>query len=164
MSHEQNPTPIPEDAVRAFRQQRINSARRKIPFHFTLEAWFRWWCENGWERRGRGADLLVMARHNDEGAYEANNVSAVTGRENGLDVDPERIRAGIRRARAAGKLAPCIWQGKSGAAHPRSKPVIGPDGRRYDSATIAAEAHGVHPSTVARRAQLRINGWRYEAA
>lgn len=39
-------------------------------------------------------------------------------------------------------------------------PVIAPDGRRYDTATAAALANKVRPSTVWMNARLGRNGWR----
>lgn len=43
----------------------------------------------------------------------------------------------------------------------RRRPVIGPDGTRYESLTAAAVAIGIYPSCLQLKCQLRRKGWRY---
>ena len=55
---------IPPAEVDAYQAQRLEAARRGIPFLFTLPEWWACWQRDGrWERRGTGRAALVMARH-----------------------------------------------------------------------------------------------------
>ena len=61
--------------------QRGNAKRRGIEFHFTYDEWVEWWGDD-FDKRGRKADSLVMARHGDTGPYHPDNVKKITYGEN----------------------------------------------------------------------------------
>lgn len=66
-------------ARKYFIDHRHRSKIRKIGFKFTFEEWFKFWKDSGhWYERGRCKGQYVMARFNDEGAYEAGNVRICT--------------------------------------------------------------------------------------
>lgn len=67
--------------VEKYWQQKQNARRRGIPFEFTYDAWIEWWGDDI-HNRGKGKDKLVMARHNDSGAYHPNNVIKMFNQEN----------------------------------------------------------------------------------
>lgn len=68
-------------ARRAWISQKAGSKKRGILFHFSFEQWVKWWGAD-LDRRGAGADDLVMARFMDDGAYEPSNVYKATRAEN----------------------------------------------------------------------------------
>ena len=71
---------------KAFIEQRENAARRGIEWQFTFDEWKQLWESSGcWEKRGKGADRYVMARHGDTGPYSPSNVRITTFLENGRD-------------------------------------------------------------------------------
>lgn len=57
----------------AFLDQRCNAKARGISFEFTFDEWVCWWAGDI-DKRGCGADDLVMARHGDVGPYHPDNV------------------------------------------------------------------------------------------
>jgi hypothetical protein len=76
---------IPREGKRAFYIQRRHAKLRGIPFTISLAEWWAWWqVDAAWERRGRGAGL-VMARRGDTGPYSLSNVYCTTGAENVRD-------------------------------------------------------------------------------
>ena len=63
--------------------QKSHAKSRKIEFKFQFKDWIDIWAESGkWYERGHGAHRYVMARFNDEGAYEIGNVKIITHSEN----------------------------------------------------------------------------------
>ena len=66
---------------RKWHTQKHGAKYRGIEFKLTFEQWKDWWGED-MERRGNGKDDLVMARYNDEGAYELGNIKKITHAEN----------------------------------------------------------------------------------
>lgn len=145
---------IPVAAYRAYCLQYHAAMQRGIAWDFDLPCWWDWWCwEDRWSRRGQGSDDLCMARFGDHGPYAPWNVYATTNRGNLRD-RPEELRR--RGAEARGRQ---LSQGE--AKPPRSRPVIAPDGTRYGSAALAAEAAGLNRHTLAGWARHRRDGWRY---
>jgi hypothetical protein len=72
-----------------FTQHRRNAKKRRIPFNFTFEGWWRVWQESSrWSECGNRRDQYCMARHNDVGPYAANNVSIITQAQNRNGVTP----------------------------------------------------------------------------
>ena len=65
----------------AFIRQRSKAKHRGIGFHFTFDQWVEWWGEDI-DRRGCKADSLVMARYDDAGDYEPDNVKKITFGDN----------------------------------------------------------------------------------
>ena len=57
----------------AFLDQRCNARARGISFEFTFDEWVCWWAGDI-DKRGCGANDLVMARHGDAGPYHPDNV------------------------------------------------------------------------------------------
>lgn len=57
----------------AFATQRANANRRGISFEFSFIEWMKWWGSDI-ATRGRHSGQLVMARYNDIGPYNSNNV------------------------------------------------------------------------------------------
>jgi hypothetical protein len=68
-------------ALVRFRQHRSNAKRRGIGFFLTFDQWWTIWKKSGmYEHRGRGG--FVMARFDDDGAYEVDNVEIISASEN----------------------------------------------------------------------------------
>src|SRR5258706_5991069 len=69
------------NANRLFWDQRRNAAVRDIAFKFTFSIWVKWWKDNlgeNWmQKRGRKRGQYVMARLNDKGVYQIDNVKCV---------------------------------------------------------------------------------------
>lgn len=64
-----------------FDNQRQNAKRRGIPFNFTYETWREWWGDDI-VNRDKGKDKLVMARKNDIGPYDPDNVVKMLNQDN----------------------------------------------------------------------------------
>ena len=73
-----------------FGAQKQNARRRNIPFEFTYQTWIDWWGDDI-QQRGKGADKLVMARKNDQGAYHPDNVIKLFGKENVRDGNLNKV-------------------------------------------------------------------------
>ena len=65
----------------AFLDQRCNAKSRGISFEFTFDEWVCWWAGDI-DKRGCGANDLVMARHGDAGPYHPDNVYKSTASDN----------------------------------------------------------------------------------
>ena len=142
---------IPLAGVKAFHHHRRNATRHGISFLFTLPEWWQWWQIDGrWERRGRNATDLIMARHGDMGPYSADNVYCITQGANGTVVARGVRVRGSKRGAATGRCA-APWKGIRGDGHPGAKAVVTPAGR-FGSAALAAEAHGINSATASRLA------------
>jgi len=129
---------LPFPAWEAYRAQKDSAKRRGIPFLFTPEEWWDWWqVDNRWERRGMGADALVMARKGDQGPYSADNVDCLTHAQN-LQAIPKGRR------------------GLKGSA------VVTPEGR-FESVQAAADSLGYATPTIYEWIRIGRDGWRYEA-
>ena len=77
-------------ARRAYASQKSSAKIRGVAFRFDFATWWAWWQASGrWARRGRGADLLVMARLGDAGPYAPGNVYSTTGSDNGRFARPQ---------------------------------------------------------------------------
>lgn len=61
----------------AYRTQKCNAKKRGIDFLLTFDEWWSLW-KDYFHMRGRGANGLCMARHNDCGAYSIENVYITT--------------------------------------------------------------------------------------
>lgn len=158
---------IPLAGAEAFHRQRRSAKRRGIPFLFTLPEWWSWWQIDGrWERRGRDATNLIMARHGDTGPYSAQNVYCTTQGAIGIDLALGVRVAGSKRgaalAMATGRLV-APWKGVRGDGHPGAKAVVTPAGR-FGSAALAAEAHGINPNIASKLARTGRKGWGYETS
>jgi hypothetical protein len=159
---------LPKDAYQAFHSQFSSAKHRNIQFLFTLEEWWAWWQtydhEHGctrWDRRGMGKTALVMARFGDVGPYSPANVYCATHSQNTKDCcdrDPSRLSLQAIQWHAQND---CHLKGKRGDSHPKSHPVITPDGR-FGSAALAGEHYGITRQAVKYRADRRINGWCWE--
>lgn len=148
-------------AVRhAYHAQRHSANRRGIGWEITLVEWWAWWQEDSrWERRGMGADRLVMARLNDAGPYKLGNIKCITHAENMAEV---KFRSqGQRRSWGEDPTRECHLDGKRGDDHPKSRAIITPVGR-FGSAALAAEKFGITRQHAARLARAGKDGWRYE--
>jgi len=92
---------VPKEAFTRYRWHQNGARIRGIEWQFTPETWWAWWqIDNRWERRGRGADKLCMARKGDEGPYSWDNVYCTTNAQNHRDIRPEyrgRPRPGFER-------------------------------------------------------------------
>lgn len=152
---------VPQAARHAYHVQRQNAKRRGIPFRFTMIQWWAWWLEDDrWERRGMGADRLVMARINDAGAYEPGNVRCITHLENLAERNAATQGNHQRRSWGEDPTRRSHLEVR-GDGHPRSRAVVTPLGR-FGSAALAAEAHRITRQHAARLARLGKDGWRYE--
>ena len=65
----------------AYRDQKGAANKRGIDWEFTYEEWVDWWGDD-FEKRGVGSNKLVMARFNDSGPYNPNNVKKITFGDN----------------------------------------------------------------------------------
>lgn len=84
-----------------FLEQRKRAKQRKIPWELEYWEWLQIWQDSGRiHERGRAAGQWVMARHGDQGAYEAGNVAIVRVNKNNSDAAKGRV---IARREAAGK-------------------------------------------------------------
>lgn len=87
--------------------------------------------------------------------------------DNPACVNPAHLRSGtyaenMADMRAKGRGAsPKAEHLRDRATHPRSRPVLTPSGG-FPSATLAAEALGMHPRRVARYCAEGAPGWSYE--
>ena len=61
--------------------QKSTARARGIEFNLTFDQWKDWWGEDI-DKRGIGEGKLVMARFNDEGAYELGNIKKISSCEN----------------------------------------------------------------------------------
>jgi len=69
-----------------FDNQKKSAAERGISFEFSYDDWIQYWIASGkWENRGPYKDQYCMARHNDIGPYNADNVKIITNSENVLE-------------------------------------------------------------------------------
>jgi hypothetical protein len=67
-----------------YRSQKASSIKRNIGWNFTFETWLEWWGDD-FINRGRERDQLCMARHEDIGPYDINNVKKLTNAQNAGD-------------------------------------------------------------------------------
>ena len=59
--------------------QRANAIRRKIPWEFTFDTWWKIWETSGkWNQRGTQWNQYCMARILDFGPYSPENVEIIT--------------------------------------------------------------------------------------
>lgn len=66
-----------------YHSQKARAKIRGIPFNMTFEQWWNIWDKSGkWEQRGKSADSYQMARYNDIGPYEINNVCIIKMKDN----------------------------------------------------------------------------------
>ena len=76
-------------SLKAFNEQRHNANRRGIPFLLTYDQWLNWWVTAlgpDWKKlRGRTKRKYCMARNNDAGAYEIDNIKCIRHSENITD-------------------------------------------------------------------------------
>jgi hypothetical protein len=138
---------IPDAIYQRWRAHYHTAKTREIPFRFTLLEWCNWWMEEldkigPRTVRGRGRDMYVMCRFGDAGAYEVGNVFAGTPKQNQNDrtADNKAIAATKMRQWHADHI--CHLKGKTGAAHPKSRAVVTPEGR-YASIAEASAAAGI---------------------
>jgi hypothetical protein len=69
--------------VEQFVVQRRTARDRGIEWRLSLLEWWEIWATSGkYEKRGRGGDRYVMARHGDSGPYSVGNVSIQSGFDN----------------------------------------------------------------------------------
>jgi hypothetical protein len=85
-----------EPLVFAFKTQREGAKRRGIPWRLAYWEWLQIWQDSGnLADRGSHKGQWVMARYEDQGAYEAGNVVIVRSETNSADANrrnyPKRI-------------------------------------------------------------------------
>jgi hypothetical protein len=67
----------------AYREQKHGARGRGIEWKFTFLEWKKIWEESGhWHERGRKHGQYVMARYDDIGPYESDNVEIVLATQN----------------------------------------------------------------------------------
>jgi len=76
--------------------------RRRIPFLLTLDEYVMIWGDY-LNRKGRGKGEFVMARIEDKGAYEVNNVVIITNAQN-------RANAAARKFQRERVHKPCPYE------------------------------------------------------
>jgi len=157
---------VSEGDWRRWQEQRASAKQRGIAFRFSPLDWSSWWrrelaAKGATASRGRNRAQFMMCRIGDQGAYEEGNVYCGTQANNAADTGLHYDRAVAMKVRHAAKPESCWLRGTIGAAHPKSRAVIGPDGMTYPSATAAAKAHGWTRQYVGQLARWRMKGWRY---
>ncbi|TNC10853.1 hypothetical protein FF100_22135 [Methylobacterium terricola] len=127
----------------------------------TLEEWVDFWFQPdpirgdgvpAYFRRGRNRDSYVMARHNDEGAYELGNISIKTQVENCRERKPSPNRFSATAKRRV--LIQCAWT---------PRPVRTPLGS-FKSVTAAAKAHDRTCDEIRRQILKGTPGFQYVEA
>lgn len=151
------------DWYKAWRDQKSDAKRRGIPFRLPYRDWLDIWAESG-KLDQRGVNGYVMCRKDDRVGYERGNVRIAHYTENRDDLWNGGHRAYMaeimrRRHKENPTLAEHL---RDRERHPRGKAVIGPDGTRYASAALAAEAAGITRVGMAYRCRRGIEGWTYE--
>jgi len=68
----------------AYANQKRNASQRGITWNFTLSEWIEWWGDD-FALRSNKSDGLVMARINDTGPYEPDNVLKLSQQLNKMD-------------------------------------------------------------------------------
>lgn len=77
-----------------YNMQRRNSAYRGIEWKFSnFGEWWAIWRDE-FDKRGRGATNLVMARHDDHGPYSPDNVFLITSSENTSLARTRKLKGG----------------------------------------------------------------------
>lgn len=88
---------IPYKIYRAYYNQEKKAASRGIKMLFSLEEWIAWWEANlgprWFELRGCKRAQYVMARYNDMGNYEPENVKCILAGSNVSEAGIKRIGA-----------------------------------------------------------------------
>jgi len=136
--------------TKAFANQRNNAIGRGLEWKMKLWEWWSFWQESGkWDERGRGADLYVMCRFADAGAYEIGNVYIATLSHNSSVQPNNPYRKGHPRhdevmgeIKTRAKAAP--------RKHPRKTTRV----RKYDLPTGVS----FHKTSGRYAAQICING------
>jgi hypothetical protein len=73
-------------------QHKSNAQKRRIPWEFTFESWWKLWQDSGhWEQRGHSPGQYCMGRNGDEGPYSPSNCKIITVDDN-LAAARERVR------------------------------------------------------------------------
>ena len=153
---------ISSRAFEAWREQRYSAKRRGIPFRFTLLSWWLWWRSNlpNGATRGRRRGEYVMARKGDAGAYEPENVICITAAENLQAVDKNKRSSSCRETWRNKMASGYVSHLSNRERHPCRKEVKTPLGQ-FESASLAAEAHGIPKRTAQRLARSCRSGWSY---
>jgi transposase len=96
IKQEYGPSSNLESPIRKYVQQRNSAKKRHIEWQFTFADWWRVWQESGnWNKRGRG-NGYCMARFNDVGPYEANNVEIIPSAQNSFDYQAKNRKSVIK--------------------------------------------------------------------
>jgi hypothetical protein len=75
----------------AYNVHKAGAKRRGIAFELRFEEWLKIWKDSGhFEKRGRFSGQYHMARHNDRGAYAADNVYIITASQNVKEVQGKK--------------------------------------------------------------------------
>lgn len=136
----------------AFKAQRRSARSRGIPFLLTYEQWLRWWqtelAKRGpLARRGVANGGLGMLRYGDKGPYALGNIFAGTQAENNRSMHTAGgASKSITALKAYAAEHGYPWTGRTGADHPRSRPVAG-----FPSVTAAAAHYHVSRTEIRRR-------------
>jgi hypothetical protein len=146
----------------AYRAHKNNAKRREIDFLFEYSAWCSWWLlEDRWSKRGIGKNKLVMARKNDVGPYSIDNVFCITQSENSAEISNINKGYHTKTYHSNRKKLGISWHLEAvGKDHPKSKPVITPEGM-FENASQAAERFNITRQAAAARARNKIKGWSY---
>lgn len=155
---------------RAYTTQRRDAIKKRgIAWEFeSFEQWLEWWGEDIY-RRGPYRGQLVMARYGDQGPYHPDNVRKITSDENvreGQLGHIDSLETRLKRSQSLrGRIIPeevknKISQSCQGRRPTNQRRVQTPYGQ-FVSLSKAAEAEGVNVTTICRRCQRAISGYRY---
>jgi hypothetical protein len=149
--------------AKAYRDQRNNARHRDIPWNFSYLTWLHVWHTSGRVlQRGLKQNGYVMARFNDEGDYATYNVEIITAGDNARQPQVlEKRRATINKRPADWKRADDYQHLRDRNNHPKSRPVVCPDGIVYPSAALAADTHKRTRVCIAQRCRTGWGGWHY---
>jgi hypothetical protein len=143
------------EARAKYSQHKKNVARRGIAWTWTFPLWRQWWTHGGrWERRGLGADCLVMALRDPLGPCGPGNVRCMTRAEHSAHVNLRTYSSLAARARMAeigrARGGEQIERMSDPCRNPMNRPCQTPSGR-FRSRAEAAAAMGVSRTIILRR-------------
>ena len=72
------PDPLVREQYYAYLKHRSQAKYRNEDYSLTFEDWQAFWTNGNWDKRGRTADSLCLARLNNEGPWAWHNVAVLT--------------------------------------------------------------------------------------
>lgn len=116
-----------------YNMQRISSEKRGIQWKLTFDQWYKWWQDSGkWELRGCKKGQYVMARYQDSGCYELDNIFCCSVEQNNSDRHKFNNYVGTAVSQA------------------QSKPIMTPEGL-FSSKISAANHYGLDSAAISYR-------------